>query len=233
MPIRIRKALISEIGDVSKISIVDADIADPSPNEVQVKVIYSGFSGTDINMRLGRYPMQRKAPLTPGYCFVGRVKTNGTSSKRFQSGDLVTAVTIHDAEAELINVAEKYLFRVPAGLDMQQVTALSMDWNTAYSMVMHAANVQSGQRVFEQGMSGAVGCATMVLCQLQGATVYGTASQEIMQQSERWEPRHSTIETRSGSQPCRKSVAPKLSSIHSDSKVRMNPTQLRVLPMDY
>lgn len=59
MPIRIRKALISEIGDVSKISIVDADIADPSPNEVQVKVIYSGFSGTDINMRSGRYPMQR------------------------------------------------------------------------------------------------------------------------------------------------------------------------------
>lgn len=80
MPIRIRKALISEIGDVSKISIVDADIADPSPNEVHVKVIYSGFSGTDINMRLGRYPMQRKAPLTPGYCFVGRVKTNGTSN---------------------------------------------------------------------------------------------------------------------------------------------------------
>lgn len=102
MPTTIRKALILEFGDVSKINIVDAQIADPLPNEVQIEVIYSGFSGSDINMRLGRYPMQRKTPLTPGYCMVGRVKASGSRSRKFEIGNLVTAVTVYDADRKSV-----------------------------------------------------------------------------------------------------------------------------------
>ena len=43
-------------------------------------------------------------------------------------------------------------------------------------MVFRSAKVQLGQKVFVHGMSGAVGSDTATLCQLQGATVYGTAS---------------------------------------------------------
>lgn len=42
---------------------------------------------------------------------------------------------------------------------------------------MHAARVSSGQKIFIHGMSGAVGYAVTVLAQLQGAHVYGTASE--------------------------------------------------------
>ena len=64
----IRKALITEFGDESKIVVVDDQIADPAAGEVRVRVEYSGFSGADINMRRGVYPFQKKAPLTPGNC---------------------------------------------------------------------------------------------------------------------------------------------------------------------
>ena len=152
----IRKALITEFGDESKVVVVDEDIPAPTAKEVQVRVEFSGFSGADINMRRGTYPFQKKAPLTPGYCFVGRVQANGSGCSRFQQGDPVAGLSIYGAEAELINQPERYLVPVPPGLDPKQATALVLDWNTAYGMVMHAAHVKAGQMVFVHGLSGAV-----------------------------------------------------------------------------
>lgn len=178
MPTQVRKALISSFGDVSCVSVVDSTIPDPPDSHVQVKVIYSGFAGADINMRLGVYPLQRKAPLTPGYCFVGTVARNGPrTTGRFAKGDLVACCTVYDSEATFINQPEKYLIPVPAGLDLQKVTALIIDWNTAFAMVNRSAKVQEGQRVFVHGMSGAVGSAVAALCRMKGADVYGTASE--------------------------------------------------------
>ncbi|KAI8165716.1 hypothetical protein K4K54_008209 [Colletotrichum sp. SAR 10_86] len=173
----IRKAVITEFGDESKVKVIQDTIDAPAADNVQIATIYSGFSGADINMRKGVYPLQKSAPLTPGYCLVGTVKTNGPGASKFYPGDTVAAMTVYDAEAELVNIPEKYLVRVPNGLDLQQATALVLDWGTAYAMVHEHAKVAKGQRVFVHGVSGAVGFALMKLCQLQGAEVYGTASE--------------------------------------------------------
>ncbi|OAQ96882.1 hypothetical protein LLEC1_04349 [Akanthomyces lecanii] len=167
---------LSGLDDVSTLKIVHGDVADPIKDQVQVSVIYAGFSGSDINMRLGQYPLQRAAPLTLGYCCLGRVSAPGPNASSFQVGDLVTAVTVYDSQADLINIREKHLVPVPDGLDLQKAAALPLDWNTAYGMVMRAAKVSQGQRVFVHGLSGAVGYAVLSLCKLQGATIYGTAS---------------------------------------------------------
>ncbi|KAK2027156.1 zinc-binding dehydrogenase [Colletotrichum zoysiae] len=173
----IRKVVITEFGDASKVQIIQDTITPPPRHHVQVATIYTGIGGADINMRKGIYPMQKKAPLTPGYCLVGTVKTNGPDASKFAAGDIVACLTVYDAEAELVNLPEKYLIKVPAGVDLQQATALVLDWSTAYAMVFESANVTGGQRVFIHGISGAVGFALMKLCQLQGAQVYGTASE--------------------------------------------------------
>ena len=95
----IRKALITEFGDESKVAVVESPIPAPSGKEVQVLVEFSGFSGADINMCRGTYPFQKKAPLTPGYCLVGRVHVNGAGCTRFQRGDLVACLSIYGVEA--------------------------------------------------------------------------------------------------------------------------------------
>ncbi|KAM5341932.1 hypothetical protein ACJ41O_014963 [Fusarium nematophilum] len=177
MSTTIRKAVITEFGGPSVVKIVEGSIPAPPANHVQVATIYSGFSGADINMRRGVYPRQKGAPLTPGYCLVGTVTANGPKCAQFRRGDIVACLTKYDAQSELVNLPEKYLVKVPSGLDLQQVTALILDWCTAYAMVHQVAKVSSGQRVFIHGISGAVGYATMKLCQLQGADVYGTASE--------------------------------------------------------
>ncbi|KAI1106081.1 zinc-binding dehydrogenase [Jackrogersella minutella] len=174
----IRKVVITKYGDDVDVLQVVSDVCPPPPSgHVQIAVEYSGFSGADVNMRKGIYPFMKKAPLTPGYCLVGKVASVGAGGKSFAVGDTVAVLTKYDSEAELVNQPEKYCVKVPDGVDHQQATALICDWNTAYGMVTHAAKVSQGQRVFVHGLSGAVGYALMKLCQLQGAEVYGTASE--------------------------------------------------------
>ena len=177
MSTTIRKALISGFGDPSNVSIITAEIPSPSSNEVQVKIIYSGMGGSDIQMRMGTYPNQKKAPFTPGYTLVGRVHRTGSSKSKFNVGDMVACLSKYDAHADLANLPEKYLIPVPEGLDLQQAVAMVLDWTTAYGMVYRTAKVFKGQRVFIHGLSGAVGFAILSLCKLQGAECYGTASE--------------------------------------------------------
>src|SRR5947208_8866637 len=148
----IQKALITGFGDESKITVVQEEIRAPSANEVRVEVDFSGFSGADINMRRGTYPMQKKPPFTPGYCFVGRVSANGSGSTKFRIGTRVACLSIYGAEAELINVPEKYLVSVPEGIDSQQATAVILDWSTADGMVMRAAHVKPATRFSFMGL---------------------------------------------------------------------------------
>ncbi|KAK1756777.1 protein indc11 [Echria macrotheca] len=184
----IRKAVITALSPThnpANLTITTTTLPSPTPSQAQLAVLYAGFSGADINMARGRYPLQRKAPLTPGYCLVGRVLTppSSSSSSEFKPGDTVAAVTVYDAQAERINVPTTHLVKVPdslAGNDLalRQVTALALDWNTAFGMVYHTAreHVGPGKRVFVHGMSGAVGQGLVALCALRGAEVYGTAS---------------------------------------------------------
>ena len=177
MSTTIRKAFVPSFGDHTHISVVDAEIFPPVAKEVQVKVIYSGMAGADINMRMGTYPLQKKAPLTPGYCLVGRVHINGPGCSKFKTGDLVVCLSIYDAEAELVNLPEKFVIAAPENMDLQQIVPMVLDWNTAYGMVNRGAKVVKGQRVFIHGLSGAVGYATLKFCLMNGAEVYGTASE--------------------------------------------------------
>jgi NADPH:quinone reductase-like Zn-dependent oxidoreductase len=177
MSTTIRKVVFSAAGGPEVVSVVTAEIAAPSSNEVQIKVLYAGMGGADIAMRLGAYPQQKKAAgLTPGYSLVGRVHKNGSSCSKFKTGDLVACLTMYDSEAELCNFPEKYLIPVPEGVDLRQAVAMVTDWTTAYGMAYRSANITKGTRVFIHGLSGSVGHALHVFCKMQGAEIFGTAS---------------------------------------------------------
>ncbi|KAI6089956.1 protein indc11 [Hypoxylon rubiginosum] len=172
----IRKVVITAFGDADVVKVLDDICPPPPPGHVQIATEYASFGGGDINMRKGVYPLQRKAPLTPGYAMVGTVRALGEGCSAFQVGDVVAVLTKYDADAQLVNQPEKYCIKVPDGVDHGQAAALPCDWFAAYGMVKHSAKVSKGQRVFIHGISGAVGAALMILCRLEGAEVYGTAS---------------------------------------------------------
>jgi synaptic vesicle membrane protein VAT-1 len=173
---KMKKVVITAFGDESKLAIVESDLPDPTAGEVQLSVEYTIVCGSDVNMRRGTYPFQKKPPLTPGYSVIGKVRLNGKGCSRFRIGDRVACLSKYEGQAELINLPEKYLIPVPEGADAKAAVALILDWVTAYEMLHHAAHVKAGDRIFAHALSGAVGGALLRLGQLEGAQVFGTAS---------------------------------------------------------
>lgn len=176
MKTMIRKVLVPRFGDESVLEVIEANLGSPQPGEVQVQVLHSVVAGSDVNMRRGLYPLQKKAPLTPGYSMIGIVLENGVGCTKFVPGAIVACLTIYGAQAERMNVPEKFVVPVPDGVDLRQATALILDWMTAYGMLERSAKVKRGQRIFVHGLSGAVGTALLHLAQIRGAEVFGTAS---------------------------------------------------------
>src|SRR5580658_6595661 len=173
---RMKKVVIVAFGDESKLAIVESDLPDPVSGEVQLSVEYTIVSGSDVNMRRGTYPLQKKPPLTPGYSVIGKVRLNGQDCSKFKIGDRVACLSKYEGQAELINLPEKYLIPVPEGVDGKAAVVLILDWVTAYQMLHRAAHVTAGQKIFVHAWSGGVGGALLRLAKLEGAQVFGTAS---------------------------------------------------------
>ena len=173
---KIRKVVITAYGDESVLAVVKAELPEPKAREVQLAVEYSITSGSDVNMRRGTYPLQKKPPLTPGYSVVGTVLVNGQGCSKFAVGARVACLSKYDGQAERINLPEKYLVPVPDGVDGGEAVSIVLDWVTAYEMLVRAAKVKPGQKVFVHGLSGGVGGALLRLGVVLGVTVYGTAS---------------------------------------------------------
>jgi synaptic vesicle membrane protein VAT-1 len=171
-----KKVVITAFGDESKLAIVESDLPGPDSGQVQLSVEYSIVCGSDVSMRRGTYPFQKKAPLTPGYSVIGNVRLNGTGCSKFSIGDRVACLSKYDGQAELINLPEKYLVPVPEGVDGKPAVALILDWVTAYQMLHRVGHVKAGQKIFVHALSGAVGGALLRLGLLAGAEVFGTAS---------------------------------------------------------
>jgi len=173
---KMKKVVITAFGDESNVAIEESNLTDPAAGEVQLSVEYTIVCGSDVNMRRGTYPFQKKPPLTPGYSVIGKVRINGKGCSRFRIGDRVACLSKYEGQAELINLPEKYLISVPEGVDAKAAVALILDWVTAYEMLHHAAHVKASDKIFVHALSGAVGGALLRLGQLQGVQVFGTAS---------------------------------------------------------
>jgi synaptic vesicle membrane protein VAT-1 len=156
---RTKKVVITAFGDESKLAIVESDLNDPAAGEVQLSVEYTIVSGSDVNMRRGTYPLQKKPPLTPGYSVIGKVRLNGPGAAKFALGDCVACLSKYEGQSELINLPEQFLVRVPDAVDKKAAVVLILDWVTAYQMLHRAAHVTAGQKIFVHALSGAVGGA--------------------------------------------------------------------------
>lgn len=149
-------------------------------NQVLVKVKAFTLNPLDMKIRQGFmqqvYPVQ--FPFTPGLDASGIVEAVGSSVTNFKVGDEVMASAMGGTYAEYCLVPEKNVSKKPAQISFEEAAALVIPVTTAHSLLVNAGNVQTGQKVFVQGASGAVGAALIQLAKALGAYVIGTASGE-------------------------------------------------------
>jgi NADPH2:quinone reductase len=171
-----KRVEIDRFGGPEVLNVVEVDDPRPGPGEVRVRVLASGVSFTDTQLRAGTYLGGPKPPFTPGYELVGIVDELGSGCSRVRVGDRVGALTVWGANAELVCLPEVYAVAVPEDLDPGEVVSLVFAYMTAYQLLHRTAKAKPGESVLVHGAAGRVGTAVLELGALAGLRLYGTAS---------------------------------------------------------
>jgi NADPH2:quinone reductase len=157
----------------------------PGPGEVCVRVLVSGVSFTDTQLRAGTYLGGPKPPFTPGYELVGVVEELGAGCSRLKVADRIGVLTVWGANAEYVCVPEKYAVSVPEDLDPAEVVSLVFAYMTAYQLLHRSALAKKGETVLVHGAAGRVGSAVLELGAPAGLRLFGTAAKNDLPAVER------------------------------------------------
>ena len=168
--------LLEKFGGTEGLVVSEALIPEPGPGEVLVKVLAASVQFTDVMLRKGRYPdLKEKPPLVLGYDLVGEVVRLGADVESLHIGQRVADLTTTGCYAQFRILKANRVTPVDPSLDPGEATTLVLSWTTAYQLLHRDAKVKSGNRLLVIGAAGAVGQALVVLGQLAGCSVWGTA----------------------------------------------------------
>jgi len=167
---------VTQYGGPDVLQVIEEEAPEPQPGEVRVRVLAAGVALPDILAREGVHPETPPAPFTPGWDLVGEVDRLGKDVSGLEPGQLVAAMPISGAYAELVCLPHGALVPVPSGLDAAEAVSLVLNYITAYQMMHRSAKVERGQRVLIHGAAGGVGTALLQLGRVAGLEMYGTCS---------------------------------------------------------
>lgn len=156
------------------------EIPDPEPQACEVRVLVkaAGVNFADLFARLGFYPDAPRPPFTPGLEVSGVVEKLGPEvNHHLTVGQGVMAMVRSGGYAGKVCISSGQAAPIPPGMSFEQAAALPVNYLTAYHMLFYMANVRRGERVLIHAAAGGVGLASIELCQIAGAEIYGTASE--------------------------------------------------------
>jgi len=179
------RVVVTRFGGPEVLDVVETDTPLPGSGEVRVRVLASGASFTDTQLRAGTYLGGPKPPFTPGYELVGIVEELGAGCTRLGVGDRVGVLTVWGANAERVCVPERYAVNVPEDLDPAEVVSLVFAYMTAYQLLHRAARARKGETILVHGAAGRVGSAILELGAIAGLRMFGTASKRDLPVVER------------------------------------------------
>jgi len=176
MPSRQTVLLLEKFGGHEQLIVTEADVPEPAPGEVLVKVLAASVQFTDVMLRKGRYPdLKDKPPLVLGYDLVGEIVKLGAGVQSLRVGQRVADLTTTGCYAQFRTLKADRVTLVDPALDPAEATALVLSWTTAYQLLHRDAKVKKGDRLLVIGAAGAVGQALVALGRLAGCEVWGTA----------------------------------------------------------
>jgi NADPH:quinone reductase-like Zn-dependent oxidoreductase len=148
----------------------------PAPNHVRIAVERAGVAYGDLLAREGMTPGLR-FPLTPGYDAVGRIDAVGPGVSHLSIGQRVaTRTNGTDGYATHVFATPDLTVPVADDLDSSAVSALILNYVTAWQMLTRVAPTGESGTVLVHGAAGGVGGALAELARVRGLSVIGTAS---------------------------------------------------------
>jgi NADPH:quinone reductase-like Zn-dependent oxidoreductase len=152
--------------------------ADPVPHgsDVRIRVRAAGVNFADVLARQGLYPDAPKPPFVVGYEVAGIVDATGPNAQPGWIGREVFALTRFGGYADTVVVTETQVFDKPATLTFEQAAALSVNYLTAWQLLVVVGSLAPTDTVLIHNAGGGVGLASIDIARHIGARIIGTAS---------------------------------------------------------
>ncbi|HTB78537.1 MAG TPA: zinc-binding dehydrogenase [Polyangiaceae bacterium] len=159
-------------GPPSVLSLQELSIPDLGPGQALVEVRASAVNPSDVKNVAGVF--KASLPRVPGRDYAGVVAAGeGWQGKEVWGSGAGFGVTRDGADAQYVVVDLDSLAEKPAQLSMAEAAAVGVPYVTAWSALMDAAAIQTGETVLITGAHGAVGRAATQIAQWKKARVIG------------------------------------------------------------
>ncbi|MFC8046687.1 alcohol dehydrogenase catalytic domain-containing protein [Nocardia sp. NPDC057353] len=152
------------------------ELPPPGPGQAMVRVLATGVSFAEQQMRRGKYFDQPPFPFVPGYDLVGEVVAGGAGVDPALTGRRVAALTKVGGWRSHVLLDAADLIPVPDNLDPAEAETLVVNGITAWQMLHRTARTTAGATILVHGANGGVGSVLVQLARAAGIAVIGTAS---------------------------------------------------------
>lgn len=181
-----RQMWIAQHGEPERLQLRESPDPIPAAGEVRVRVEACGVGFADVMGRLGLASSGAVAPFVPGLEVAGTVDLVGQGVPDTKEGDTVFAFVRSGGYSDVVCVPHQQVFKRWQWMSAEQGAALPVSYLLAYQMLVVMGSLRSGDTVLIHGAAGSVGLAALDICNIVGATTFGTASP----------PKHSFLQER-------------------------------------
>jgi NADPH:quinone reductase len=170
-----RAILVSGPGGPEVLALGEADVPQPGPGEVLVRVLAAGVGPWDGYLRRGAWT--GGYPYIPGGEFAGVVVGDTGASAAFEDGEPVYGYPgLTGCCAEYVTCPAEQLAPIPEGLDRVDAGAVPINGMTALQGLTDVLGVGAGDTVLVTAAAGGLGHLAVQIARALDANVIGTAS---------------------------------------------------------
>ncbi|TYZ06219.1 NAD(P)H-quinone oxidoreductase [Hymenobacter lutimineralis] len=171
--------IITQPGGPEVLQLTSADIPEPAPHQVLVRVQAAGVNRPDVLLRQGKYAGSGDvAGTVPGLEIAGIVEAVGAEVGRWHPGDAVCALLAAGGYAEYAVVDARHCLPVPPGWSMAEAATLPETVFTVWHNVFQRGQLQPGETLLVHGGSSGIGVTAIQLAAALGSPVFATAGSD-------------------------------------------------------
>jgi len=163
-----------ESGGPEVLELQPINVADPSENQVLIKVVAAGVNRPDVFQRLGFYPPPPGASDVLGLEVSGHVMKAGAASG-FAEGDAVCALVSGGGYADLVLADAGAVLPAPRNVALQDAAGLPETVFTVWGNVFDRGKLQPGETLLVHGGASGIGTTAIQMATAHGAKVFATA----------------------------------------------------------
>lgn len=172
----------SKNGGPEVLSLQTVPVLKPGSDQVLIRVRAAAINPIDWKIREGYAPFPTHEPRIPGFDVAGDIVRTGADVSGLEVGDAVFAMIgmlktdgLNGGYAEYALAPAANTRLKPDGFNYAEAAGLGTV-GIAAARLLHRADIETGERVFVNGIAGGVGSTVAQMARAKGAIVIGTAS---------------------------------------------------------